>query len=144
MGIFRHDLTEPGRDNRTAVGETLSVSMSPQVQCDRCCVAEAQVEVVTDAGPVYFCQHHYREHRDSIIAAGHVIRTRSGAGRDSYIPRLACRPDGTGMRIKPTGPSTVAGVRSRLRYDGNQTGSWLRPIANPVSRSISGLTSKDR
>jgi hypothetical protein len=60
MGIFRYDLTEPERVNGTAGVETPSVSMSPRVQCDRCCVAEAQVEVVTDAGPVYLCQHHYR------------------------------------------------------------------------------------
>jgi hypothetical protein len=83
MGIFRHDLTERERDNGTAGEETPSVSMSPQVQCDSCRVAKAQVEVVTGAGPVYLCQHHYREHRDSIIAAGHAIRTWPGAGRYS-------------------------------------------------------------
>jgi hypothetical protein len=83
MGIFRHDLTEPERDNGTAGEEMPAVSVSPQVQCDRCRVAQAQVEVVTDAGPVFLCQHHHREHRDSIIAAGHVVRTWPGSGHCS-------------------------------------------------------------
>jgi hypothetical protein len=36
------------------------------------------VEVVTDAGSVFLCQHHHRQYRDSIVAAGHVIRAWPG------------------------------------------------------------------
>jgi hypothetical protein len=43
-------------------------------------VAEAQVEVVTDAGSIILCGHHYRGHHDSIVAAGYMIRARPGAG----------------------------------------------------------------
>lgn len=51
---------------------------SLQVLCDRCHAAQAKVEVVTGAGSVFLCQHHHEEHRDSIIAAGHLIRERPG------------------------------------------------------------------
>jgi hypothetical protein len=37
------------------------------------------VEVVTNAGSVFLCQHHHRQYRDSIVAAGHLIRTWPGA-----------------------------------------------------------------
>jgi hypothetical protein len=79
MGIFRHDLTRSQRISETVrQAEDLFVSMGVRVPCDRCHVAEAQVEVVTDAGSVFLCQHHYRQHRDSIVAAGHVIRAWPG------------------------------------------------------------------
>jgi hypothetical protein len=72
--MFRHSLTEQERPGGIAREELATVSVSPWVACDRCRVAEAQVEVLTDAGSVFLCQHHHREHHDSIIAAGHVIR----------------------------------------------------------------------
>jgi hypothetical protein len=66
MRIFR--ATEPLWDDKPRV------SMDFWIPCDRCRVAQAQVEVVTDAGPVFLCQHHHKEHRASIVAAGHLIR----------------------------------------------------------------------
>ena len=79
MGIFRHDLTRSERIPETVREEDdLFVSMGVRVPCDRCHVAEAQVEVVTDAGSVFLCQHHHRQYRDSIVAAGHVIRAWPG------------------------------------------------------------------
>ena len=75
MGIFRHDLTRSQRIPDTVrQPDDLVVSMGVRVPCDRCHVAEAQVEVVTSAGSVFLCQHHHRQYRDSIVAAGHVIR----------------------------------------------------------------------
>jgi hypothetical protein len=75
MGIFRHDLTRPERSLGTVRGaDDLCVSMGLRVPCDRCQVAQAQVEVVTSAGSIFLCRHHHRQYRDSIIAAGHVIR----------------------------------------------------------------------
>ena len=75
MGIFRHDLTRPERDLGTVRGaDDFHVGTSLRVPCDKCQVAEAQVEVVTDAGSIFLCQHHHRQYRDSIVAAGHVIR----------------------------------------------------------------------
>ena len=75
MGIFRHELTRPERGLGTVRGANdLCVSMGPRVSCDRCQVAQAQVEVVTDAGSIFLCQHHHRQYRDSIVAAGYVIR----------------------------------------------------------------------
>ena len=78
MGIFRRDLAHPERVPGTVREDEFLVSMSRMVPCDRCRVAQAQVEVVADAGSVFLCQHHYREHRASIIAAGHVIRAWPG------------------------------------------------------------------
>jgi hypothetical protein len=75
MGIFRHDLTRSERIPGTVrAADDLFVSIDFRVPCDRCHVAEAQVEVVTDAGSVFLCCHHHRQYRDSIVAAGHVIR----------------------------------------------------------------------
>jgi hypothetical protein len=84
MGIFRHDLTQPDRipGVARAAGKPC-VSENLWVPCDRCQVAEAQVEVVTDAGSVFLCQHHHRQYRDSIVAAGHVIRAWPDPGRCS-------------------------------------------------------------
>ena len=79
MGIFRHDLTRSGRIPETVRGaDDLFVSMGVRVPCDRCHVAEAQVEVITDAGSVFLCRHHHRQYRDSIVAAGHLIRAWPG------------------------------------------------------------------
>jgi NAD(P)-dependent dehydrogenase (short-subunit alcohol dehydrogenase family) len=44
------------------------------IPCDRCRVAQAQVEVVTAAGPIFLCEHHHKDHHASIVAAGHLIR----------------------------------------------------------------------
>jgi hypothetical protein len=80
MGIFRHDLTRPGRVPETVWDDKPCVSVDLRAPCDRCRVAQAQVEVVTDAGPI-LCQHHYQEHRDAIVAVGHLIRAwRPGSG----------------------------------------------------------------
>ncbi len=83
MGIFRRDLTQPERAPGTVREDDPCVSASLWIPCDRCRVARAQVEVVTDSGSVFLCQYHLREHRDSIVAAGHVIRTWPGTGRCS-------------------------------------------------------------
>ena len=50
MRIFR--VTEPLRDDEPCASEDL------WIPCDRCRVAQAQVEVVTAAGPIFLCQHH--------------------------------------------------------------------------------------
>ena len=84
MGIFRHDLTPVECCHGTVWDDKPWASMDLWVRCDRCRVAEAQVEVITDAGPVYLCQHHYTEHRDAIFAAGHPARAwRPGNGSNS-------------------------------------------------------------
>ena len=83
MGLFRHDLTPPERAPGTVRDDNPSQSTDLRVPCDRCHVAEAQVEVVTDAGSVFLCQHHYRQHHDAIVAAGHVIHAWPGTGRCS-------------------------------------------------------------
>jgi hypothetical protein len=84
MGIFRRDLTRPERAPGTPGDDKPGASADLWVPCDRCRVAAAQVEVVTDAGPVFLCQHHHKEHRDAIVAAGHLTRTwRPGSGRSS-------------------------------------------------------------
>jgi hypothetical protein len=74
MRIFRHDLTPVEHASGTVWDDKPAASMDLWVRCDRCGVAEAQVEVITDAGPVFFCQHHFMEHRDAISAAGHLTR----------------------------------------------------------------------
>ncbi len=84
MRIFRHDLIPPERAPGTVWDHKPCLSVDLWVPCDRCRVAEAQVEVVTDAGPVFLCQHHHEEHRDAITAAGHLTRAwRPGRGRCS-------------------------------------------------------------
>ena len=83
MGIFRHDVTSSERASVRVREDMPPVSVGRWVPCDRCRVARAQVEVVTDAGSVFLCQHHHQEHRASIIAAGHVVRAWPGAGRCS-------------------------------------------------------------
>jgi hypothetical protein len=75
MGIFRRNLTRPGRTSRPVWDDMPGESVGLWVWCDRCHVAEAHVEVLTDAGPVFLCQHHFKEHRDVIVAVGHPTRT---------------------------------------------------------------------
>jgi hypothetical protein len=83
MGLFRHDLSQPERAPGTLRADEPDMSTSLWVPCDRCRVAEAQVEVVTGAGSLFLCQHHYQEHRGSIVAAGHVIRAWPGTAHYS-------------------------------------------------------------
>ena len=59
MRIFRHDLTPAERAPETVSDGKPWASMDLWVRCDRCRVAEAKVEVITDAGPVFLCQHHH-------------------------------------------------------------------------------------
>jgi hypothetical protein len=81
MRIFRQDLTRSPRAPGTLRDDDLRVPVELWVPCDRCRVAEAQVQVLTGAGPVFLCQHHYRQHHDAIAAAGHLTRVwRPGLG----------------------------------------------------------------
>ena len=81
MGTFRHDLSQPERIPGTVpAADDFCTTTGVWVPCDRCQVAEAQVEVVTDAGSIFLCLHHHRQYRDSIVAAGHVIRAWPGGG----------------------------------------------------------------
>jgi hypothetical protein len=86
MGIFRRDLAQPERAPETVGEDKPRVGVRPWVPCDRCRVAQAQVEVVTDVGSVFLCQHHHREHGDSILAAGHVIHTWPGTQPAQPMP----------------------------------------------------------
>ena len=71
MGIFG----DGDRRGRVAVkAYNAAANEILQVLCDRCHAAWAKVEVITNAGPVFFCQHHHKKYRHSIIAAGHQIR----------------------------------------------------------------------
>jgi hypothetical protein len=73
MGIFGDG--DRGRRGRVVVkAYNAAASEILQVLCDRCHAAWAKVEVITNAGPVFFCQHHHKKYRHSIIAAGHQIR----------------------------------------------------------------------
>ena len=91
MGIFGD-----GKRGRVAAkGYTFAAIEYLQVLCDRCHAAWAKVEVITSAGSVFFCQHHHKEYRHSVIAAGHQIRAvlltgyRAGelrAGRHAGLP----------------------------------------------------------
>jgi hypothetical protein len=85
MGTFRRHLSQPERAPWTGWDNNNKpcVTANLWVPCDRCHVAEAQVEVVTDMGSVFLCQHHHRQHHDAIVAAGHVIRAWPGTGRCS-------------------------------------------------------------
>ena len=75
MGIFG----DGGRRGRVAVkAYNAAANEILQVLCDRCHAAWAKVEVITNAGPVFFCQHHHKKYRHSIIAAGHQIRAMLG------------------------------------------------------------------
>jgi hypothetical protein len=74
MGIFRHDLAQPELPPGIVQDDQPGASADRWVACDRCSVAQAQVEVVTEAGPVFLCHHHHTEHSDAIVAAGHLTR----------------------------------------------------------------------
>ena len=71
MGIFG-ECAQRGRG--AAKGYNFAAIEYLQVLCDRCHAAWAKVEVITSAGSVFFCQHHHKKYRHSVIAAGHQIR----------------------------------------------------------------------
>jgi hypothetical protein len=73
MGIFG-DGGQRGRGRAAANGYNFAANEYLQELCDRCHAAWAKVEVITSAGPVFFCQHHHKKYRHSIITAGHQIR----------------------------------------------------------------------
>jgi len=120
MGIFGDSGGQRGR--HAAKGYNLAANECLQVLCDRCHAAWAKVEVITRAGSVFFCQHHHKKYRHSVIAAGHQIRA-----------VLL-----TGISAHRTGQLGV-GVRIRS-LDSPLTGAF--PVAsNSASRSSSGADS---
>ena len=80
MGIFSADHhSQTGHMPMTAEQDGRGPSAdSFLIMCDGCHAARARVEVITGAGSIFLCQHHYKKHRSSIIAAGHQIRGRLG------------------------------------------------------------------
>ena len=70
MGIFG----DGQRGRAAAKGYNFAAHEYLQELCDRCHAAWAKVEVITSAGSVFFCQHHHKQYRHSVIAAGHQIR----------------------------------------------------------------------
>ena len=71
MGIFG----DGGQRGRAAAkGYNFAANEYLQELCDRCHAAWAKVEVITSTGSVFFCQHHHKQYRHSVIAAGHQIR----------------------------------------------------------------------
>jgi len=79
MGIFGHDYysqPRPAPEPVTVTEAKPRASAGLLVPCDGCHATHAKVEVITEAGSVFLCQHHHRKHRDSIVAAGHLIRQR--------------------------------------------------------------------
>jgi hypothetical protein len=71
MGIFG----DGGQRGRVAAeGYNFAANEYLQELCDRCHAAWAKVEVITSAGSVFFCQHHHKKYRHSVIAAGYQIR----------------------------------------------------------------------
>ncbi len=77
MGIFG----DGQRGRVAAKGYGFAANEYLQVLCDRCHAALAKVEVITSAGSVFFCQHHHKKYRHSIITAGHQIRAVLGRVR---------------------------------------------------------------
>ena len=89
MGIFGD-----GKRGRVAAnGYPFAANEYLQELCDRCHAAWAKVEVITSAGSVFFCQHHHKEYRHSVIAAGHQIRAVLD-GRRATV-RASCVRDAT-------------------------------------------------
>jgi hypothetical protein len=70
MGIFG----DGQRGRVAAKGYNFAAHEYLQELCDRCHAAWAKVEVITSAGSIFFCQHHHKKYRHSVIAAGHQIR----------------------------------------------------------------------
>ena len=44
-------------------------------ECDQDGIAAAQYAVLTGSGEVLLCAHHYHEHADAIVLAGHHVLT---------------------------------------------------------------------
>lgn len=80
MGIFSanqhsHARRKPMMAENDGPGSRAGLRM----MCDGCHAARATVEVVTEAGSIFLCQHHYKKHMSSIIAAGYQVRGRLGS-----------------------------------------------------------------
>jgi hypothetical protein len=74
MGIFG-DRQSQAQSVRPAPRAPRPAAGEPgQVRCDRCHVASAKAEVITCAGPVFLCRHHFNAHRSAILEAGHQVR----------------------------------------------------------------------
>jgi len=99
MGIFGDG---GPRGRLAAKGRNFAANECLQVLCDRCHAAWAKVEVITSAGSVFFCQHHHKKYRHSVIAAGHQIRTVLG---------LAARQE-PGERSRSAFSSPIIGSRT--------------------------------
>ena len=129
-----------------------------QVLCDRCHAAWAKVEVITSAGPVFFCQHHHKKYRHSIIAAGHQIRAMLARyqGRESVTDRVVlvfgggswlagggaarCARDGTGSDCAGRPPFRVAGTGGLVRrVRAGHTAVASRPGRRPSRASPADL-----
>jgi len=79
MGIFSaNHHSQTGRMPMTVEEDRPGSRAGLQIMCDGCHAARAKVEVITDAGSIFLCQHHQKRHRSSILAAGHQIRGRLG------------------------------------------------------------------
>ena len=118
MGIFG----DGQRGRAAAKGYNFAAHEYLQELCDRCHAAWAKVEVITSAGSVFFCQHHHKQYRHSVIAAGHQIRAVLGravsghrarelgagghAGLPEHLPQVVV--DGGGAQEQLRGDVTVA------------------------------------
>jgi hypothetical protein len=93
MGIFGDG---GQRGHAAAKGHNFAANEYLRELCDRCHAAWAKVEVITSTGSVFFCQHHHKKYRHSVIAAGHQIRAVLGlygasGVRGSMLERLQQR-----------------------------------------------------
>jgi hypothetical protein len=130
MGIFGGG----GQRGRAAAkGYNFAAHECLQVLCDRCHAAWAKVEVITSAGSVFFCQHHHKQYRHSVIAAGHQIRAVLGKPISGH---------GAGE----LGAGGHAGLPEHLPQvvvDGGRAQEQLRgdvPVAVPVTDRLAGWT----
>jgi len=112
MGIFGDG--DRGRRGRVAAkAYNAAASEILQVLCDRCHAAWAKVEVITNAGPVFFCQHHHKKYRNSIIAAGHQIRAMLGPRSLRRVSSAEPSPHPCHWSITVTPVSAVSGWSAR-------------------------------
>ena len=119
MGIFG----DGGQRGRAAAkGYNFAAHECLQELCDKCHAAWAKVEVITSTGSVFFCQHHHKQYRHSVIAAGHQIRAVLGqsigghgagelgaegyAGLPEHLPQVVV--DGGGAEEQLRGDVPVA------------------------------------
>jgi hypothetical protein len=81
MGIFSDRRSQPpSGDAAVVTGAELTAGVVQAELCDRCHAAWAKVEVITRAGSVFLCSHHYQVHRHTILAARYQIRASFSAG----------------------------------------------------------------